>query len=93
MSSAEPRDSLITRKPSSYLLLVCKVLNHELKGTSTITVYLINQYILSSNYLEKKIITSFPKLVQSALPEVKAYILIHFITNSAQTVQRKYIYS
>lgn len=50
MSSAEPRDSLITRKPSSCLLLVCKVLNHELKGTSTITVYLINQYILSSNY-------------------------------------------
>lgn len=50
MSSAEPSDSLITRKPSSYLLLVCKVLNHELKGTSTITVYLINQYILSSNY-------------------------------------------
>lgn len=34
------------------------------------------------------IITSFPKLVQSALPEVKAYISIQFTlqTNSARKI-------
>lgn len=42
MFLVEFRDSLIIRKLSLYLFLVCKVLNYELKGISIIIVYFIN---------------------------------------------------